>query len=125
MEANHPTAGWEKVGDRFYRKTQVYTAIFDQDLELDNYIVAGAVYGGAIGKGCVYLGFHSPFYHLDVISCWWPINEVDSLASRFGWISYAHWFPSKATHSNIVIQHFIEMRASSSPFGRISPPSQA
>lgn len=48
MEATHPTAGWEKVGDRFYRKTQLYTAIFDQDLDLDNYIVAGAPYGGAI-----------------------------------------------------------------------------
>lgn len=49
MEATHPTAGWEQVGDRFYRKTQLYTAVFDQDLELDNYIVAGAPYGGAIG----------------------------------------------------------------------------
>ncbi|KAI0200696.1 vacuolar protein sorting-associated protein [Astrocystis sublimbata] len=48
MEATHPTAGWEQVGDRFYRKTQLYTAVFDQDLELDNYIVAGAPYGGAI-----------------------------------------------------------------------------
>ncbi|KAI1457169.1 vacuolar protein sorting-associated protein 16 [Annulohypoxylon moriforme] len=48
METTHPTAGWEKVGDRFYRKTQLYTAIFDQDLDLDNYIVAGAPYGGAI-----------------------------------------------------------------------------
>ncbi|KAK8123458.1 hypothetical protein PG999_003376 [Apiospora kogelbergensis] len=48
MEAVHPTAGWEKVGDRFYRKTQLYTAVFDQDLDLDNYIVAGAPYGGAI-----------------------------------------------------------------------------
>jgi vacuolar protein sorting-associated protein 16 len=49
MEAAHPTAGWEKVGDRFYRKTQLYTAVFDRDLDLDNYIVAGAPYGGAIG----------------------------------------------------------------------------
>ncbi|KAI5928715.1 Vps16, N-terminal region-domain-containing protein [Camillea tinctor] len=48
MEITNPTAGWEKVGDRFYRKTQLYTAIFDQDLDLDNYIVAGAPYGGAI-----------------------------------------------------------------------------
>lgn len=48
MEAAHPTAGWEKVGDRFYRKTQLYTAVFDRDLDLDNYIVAGAPYGGAI-----------------------------------------------------------------------------
>ncbi|KAI0419987.1 vacuolar protein sorting-associated protein [Xylaria grammica] len=48
MEATNPTTGWEKVGDRFYRKTQLYTAVFDQDLDLDNYIVAGAPYGGAV-----------------------------------------------------------------------------
>lgn len=48
MESTHPTAGWEKVGDRFYRKTQLYTAVFDLDLELDNYFVAGAPYGGAV-----------------------------------------------------------------------------
>ncbi|KAI0405337.1 vacuolar protein sorting-associated protein [Xylaria palmicola] len=48
METTNPTAGWEKVGDRFYRKTQLYTAVFDQDLDLDNYIVAGAPYGGAV-----------------------------------------------------------------------------
>ncbi|KAI9763294.1 MAG: hypothetical protein M1840_000776 [Geoglossum simile] len=45
---SNPTADWEKVGDRFYRKIQLYTAVFDQDLELDNYIVAGAPYGGAL-----------------------------------------------------------------------------
>jgi WD40 repeat protein len=43
-----PTANWEKVGDKFYRKTQLYTALFDQDLELENYIVAGCSYAGAI-----------------------------------------------------------------------------
>ncbi|KAI9777827.1 MAG: hypothetical protein M1839_008504 [Geoglossum umbratile] len=45
---SNPTAEWEKVGDRFYRKIQLYTAVFDQDLDLDNYIVAGAPYGGAL-----------------------------------------------------------------------------
>jgi len=48
METTHPTAGWEQVGDRFYRKIQLYTAVFDRDLDLDNYIVAGSPYGGAI-----------------------------------------------------------------------------
>ncbi|KAI4197276.1 MAG: hypothetical protein LQ350_006003 [Teloschistes chrysophthalmus] len=43
-----PTANWEKVGDRFYRKIKLYDAVFDQDLELENYIVAGAPYGGPI-----------------------------------------------------------------------------
>jgi vacuolar protein sorting-associated protein 16 len=46
---SNPTADWEKVGDGYYRKIQLYTAVFDQDLELENYIVAGAPYGGAIG----------------------------------------------------------------------------
>lgn len=47
------------MGDRFYRKTQLYTAIFDQDIDLDNYIVAGAPYGGAVGK--------PPFYLFEVL----------------------------------------------------------
>jgi hypothetical protein len=45
----NPTADWEKVGDKFYRKIQLYTAIFDQDLERENYIVTGCSYGGAVG----------------------------------------------------------------------------
>ncbi|RDW88687.1 vacuolar protein-like protein sorting vps16 [Coleophoma cylindrospora] len=44
----NPTADWERVGDKFYRKTQLYTAVFDQDLELENYIVTGCSYGGAV-----------------------------------------------------------------------------
>ncbi|KAM7184324.1 putative vacuolar protein sorting-associated protein 16 [Rhypophila sp. PSN 637] len=48
MEVAHPTAGWEQVGERFYRKTQLYSQVFDQDLDLDSYIVAGAPYSGAI-----------------------------------------------------------------------------
>lgn len=46
---SNPTAGWERVGDRFYRKTKLYDAIFDQDLELENYVIAGAPCAGAIG----------------------------------------------------------------------------
>ncbi|KAL8803652.1 MAG: hypothetical protein Q9182_003067 [Xanthomendoza sp. 2 TL-2023] len=46
---SNPTADWEKVGGRFYRKVKLYDAVFDQDLELENYVVAGAPYGGAIG----------------------------------------------------------------------------
>ena len=49
MDIAHPAAGWESVGDRWFRKTQLYTEVFDQDLDLDNYIVAGAPYGGALG----------------------------------------------------------------------------
>lgn len=45
----NPTADWEKLGERYYRKVQLYTEVFDQDLELENHIVTGAPYGGAIG----------------------------------------------------------------------------
>jgi len=45
-----PTADWERVGDRFYRKIQIYTSVFDQDLELENYQIAGAPYSGAVGR---------------------------------------------------------------------------
>ncbi|KAJ5310153.1 uncharacterized protein N7443_002614 [Penicillium atrosanguineum] len=48
MAPLNPLANWEKVGDSFYRKIPVYDAIFDEDVELENYIVAGAPYGGAI-----------------------------------------------------------------------------
>lgn len=44
-----PTANWDKVGDRFYRKVQLYTDVFDADLELENYLIAGAPYSGAVG----------------------------------------------------------------------------
>jgi hypothetical protein len=49
MAPSNPLANWEKVGDSFYRKVPVYDAVFDEDVELENYIVAGAPYGGAIG----------------------------------------------------------------------------
>lgn len=49
MAPPNPLADWERVGDRFYRKVRVYDAVFDEDLELENYIVAGAPYGGAVG----------------------------------------------------------------------------
>lgn len=47
---SNPTADWERVGDRYYRKIKLYDAVFDQDLELENYIIAGAPYSGAIGE---------------------------------------------------------------------------
>lgn len=50
MDTLHPRAEWESVGDRWFHKTQVYTEVFDQDLDLDNYIVSGAPYAGALGK---------------------------------------------------------------------------
>jgi vacuolar protein sorting-associated protein 16 len=50
MDKLHPRADWESVGDRWFRKTQTYTEIFDEELDLDNYVVTGAPYAGALGK---------------------------------------------------------------------------
>lgn len=50
MTLQNPRAGWEKVGDQFYRKFQLYESLFDPDLELENYFVAGAPFSGALGK---------------------------------------------------------------------------
>lgn len=44
------TFGWERIGDRFYRKTELYRDIFDPDLELENFTVTGAPFSGAVGK---------------------------------------------------------------------------
>lgn len=55
MNSSNPRAGWEKVGDQFYRKIQLYESVFDPDLELENYLVAGAPYGGAIGISFLFL----------------------------------------------------------------------
>ena len=48
MTATNPRAGWEKLDDQFYRKIQLYDQIFDPDLELENYHIAGAPYSGAL-----------------------------------------------------------------------------
>ena len=50
MSMSSPTAEWDRLGDGFYRKVQLYTGVFDDDLELDNYVVAGAPYSGALGE---------------------------------------------------------------------------
>ncbi|KAK4633751.1 putative vacuolar protein sorting-associated protein 16 [Fulvia fulva] len=43
-----PRANWERIGDRFYRKMQLYDDVFDPDLELEKYTVTGAPYSGAV-----------------------------------------------------------------------------
>lgn len=50
MAPSNPLANWDKLGDSFYRRVSVYDAIFDEDVELENYLVTGAPYGGAIGR---------------------------------------------------------------------------
>ena len=44
-----PTVDWERVGDRFYRRVKLYEAVFDPELELENHLIAGAPYAGALG----------------------------------------------------------------------------
>ncbi|UKZ96760.1 uncharacterized protein TrAFT101_011538 [Trichoderma asperellum] len=48
MDTLHARADWERVGDKWFRKTEQYTAVFGQDLDLDGYIVTGAPYAGAL-----------------------------------------------------------------------------
>lgn len=48
MTLANPRAGWEKIGTEFYRKVQLYSSVFDEDLELDNYFICGAPYSGAL-----------------------------------------------------------------------------
>lgn len=45
-----PTADWERLGERYYRKIQQYSDVFDEELELENYTIAGAPYSGALGQ---------------------------------------------------------------------------
>jgi hypothetical protein len=54
-----PTEGWERVGDRFYRKTQLYTSVFDASLEIENYVVVGAPYSGAVGTPAIVVHSHT------------------------------------------------------------------
>jgi hypothetical protein len=49
MDTLQPRADWETVDDKWFRKTQTYTEVFDPELDLDNYILVGAPFAGAIG----------------------------------------------------------------------------
>ena len=49
-----PTVDWERVGDRFYRRVKLYEAVFDPELELENHLIAGAPYAGALGTRSLY-----------------------------------------------------------------------
>jgi hypothetical protein len=75
MAPSNPLANWERLGDSFYRKVTVYDAIFDEDVDLDNYIVAGAPYGGAIAlhrdesKPYMFRDAHTARSSIDIYSC--------------------------------------------------------
>ncbi|EAW13214.1 tethering complex subunit VPS16 [Aspergillus clavatus NRRL 1] len=84
MAPPNPLANWERLGDSFYRKVTVYDAIFDEDVDLDNYIVAGAPYGGAIAlhrdesKPYRFRDAHTARSSIDIYSCSGkPINRIN------------------------------------------------
>lgn len=58
MAPVNPRADWERVGDQLYRKVRIYDAVFDEDLELQNYNAIGAPYSGAIGMRFLSLPVH-------------------------------------------------------------------
>jgi hypothetical protein len=43
------TADWEVLEDKYYRKILLYSEIFSEEHDLNNYVIAGAPYSGAIG----------------------------------------------------------------------------
>ncbi|KAL1996195.1 hypothetical protein VTN49DRAFT_247 [Thermomyces lanuginosus] len=85
MAPPNPRADWERVGDKFYKKARVYDAVFDEDLELENYCVAGAPYGGAIAlyrdESKLYRYRHAQTARptIDIYSC------SGKLISRINW----------------------------------------
>ena len=87
MTSSNPIAGWDKVGDQFYRRVQLYDAIFDEELELENYLVAGAPYSGALAlhrdesKVYRYRGSSAAKSSIDIYAC------SGKLISRINWDS--------------------------------------
>lgn len=49
MAVTSATADWEVLEDKYYRKILLYSDLFDADTDLDDYVIAGAPYSGAIG----------------------------------------------------------------------------
>ncbi|RKO86786.1 hypothetical protein BDK51DRAFT_29471, partial [Blyttiomyces helicus] len=48
MQSDSPTSGWTMLHDRFYRKLEFYTLVWNE-IDLAKFIVAVAPYGGPIG----------------------------------------------------------------------------
>lgn len=72
---SNPTKDWDRLGDRFYRKLQLYTSIFDAELELVNYHISGAPFSGAIAlhrddsKVYAFRGSETTKSTIDIYSC--------------------------------------------------------
>ncbi|KAL1863382.1 Vacuolar protein sorting-associated protein 16 [Paecilomyces lecythidis] len=95
MAPSNPLADWERVGDSFYRKVRVYDAVFDEDLELENYIVAGAPHGGAIAlyrdqsKLYRYRDAQTAKSSIDIYSC--SGNIISKINWEYGSIRGLGW----------------------------------
>jgi hypothetical protein len=50
MPPSSATADWEVLEDKYYRKVLLYSELFNDDHDLNNYVIAGAPYSGAIGS---------------------------------------------------------------------------
>ena len=48
MDFGHPTAEWNQLYDRYYRKREVYAMLWDK-MDLSKYMVAAAPFGGPLG----------------------------------------------------------------------------
>lgn len=104
MDTLHAKAEWERVGERWFRKTQQYTSVFDESLDLDNYIVAGAPYGGALG----------------MLPCSYASIEAFCLAQD----EFFLILPKLADFWPLILQRCGLMRLNSRPIGPVSRPSR-
>ncbi|KAI5807059.1 Vps16, N-terminal region-domain-containing protein [Geopyxis carbonaria] len=48
MSVSAATVDWEVLEDKYYRKILLYSGLFDEDHDLNDYVIAGAPYSGAI-----------------------------------------------------------------------------
>lgn len=85
MTTSNPRAGWEKIGTEFYRRVQLYTSVFDPDLDLTEYQIAGAPFSGALAlyrdttKVTRYRSNVTNKTTIDIYSC------AGKLISRINW----------------------------------------
>jgi hypothetical protein len=99
----NPTADWERLGDKFYRKVQLYTEVFDQDLELENYVVTGCSYGGAIGMSL--LAFPNLSIPLDQQNC--RASFLSGFPKLSSYLDYKICFTASSRLFSIVFCHIL------------------
>ncbi|KAF7586034.1 hypothetical protein BBP40_009651 [Aspergillus hancockii] len=87
MAPSNPLSNWEKLGDSFYRKVPIYDAIFDEDVELENYIVTGAPYGGALA---LHRDETKPYRFRDAQTAKSSIDIYSSSGKRINRLNWEH-----------------------------------